>query len=140
MLAHATGGRKTVPRVFFCASSRCWESYNAALRAQRLGYTKVLWYRGGLAAWEASGGPMTGGQGGMPSPGVGAPRGYTGSGVPGGFPDQGHAGPQSGPAGFPPDGMPPEGTAPEGYLHPGYGPPGGGQGSPPQGYPGQFPG
>lgn len=37
--------------VFFCASSQCWLSYNAALRAVAAGYTQVYWYRGGIDAW-----------------------------------------------------------------------------------------
>jgi len=43
--------------IFFCANSGCWLSYNAALRAVRLGYT-VGWYRGGIDAWEAAGGQL----------------------------------------------------------------------------------
>jgi PQQ-dependent catabolism-associated CXXCW motif protein len=47
------------PIVVFCAGSRCWESYNAALRLINLGFKTVLWYRGGLASWEAAGLPMS---------------------------------------------------------------------------------
>ncbi|MBV9896946.1 MAG: TIR domain-containing protein [Chloroflexi bacterium] len=47
------------PIVFFCQGSRCWESYNASLRAIHLGYTHVWWYRGGLSAWQAAGLPLT---------------------------------------------------------------------------------
>ena len=32
---------------------------NASLRAIHLGYTHVYWYRGGLAAWQAAGLPLT---------------------------------------------------------------------------------
>lgn len=39
------------PVVFYCASSACWLSVNAAMRARQLGYTQVKWYRGGLQAW-----------------------------------------------------------------------------------------
>jgi PQQ-dependent catabolism-associated CXXCW motif protein len=56
-LQQATQGRRDLPLVFYCASSHCWMSYNAALRAIRLGYTNVLWYRGGLEAWQAAGQP-----------------------------------------------------------------------------------
>ena len=42
------------PLVFLCEGSKCWESYNAALRAMQLGYRNVLWYRGGLSAWIAA--------------------------------------------------------------------------------------
>lgn len=47
-----------VPMIFFCEGSECWESYNAALRAEKLGFTKVYWYRGGLFAWKAAGLPI----------------------------------------------------------------------------------
>ncbi len=45
---------KEAPLVFFCLSYECWLSYNAALRAIRLGYLKVYWYRGGIDAWKAA--------------------------------------------------------------------------------------
>ncbi len=57
-LAQATNRQPDRPIVFFCTGSRCWESYNAALRAVNMGFKMVLWYRGGLAAWQAAGGPM----------------------------------------------------------------------------------
>lgn len=44
--------------VFFCANKGCWLSYNAALRAVRLGYKEVYWYRGGIEAWIAAGEPL----------------------------------------------------------------------------------
>jgi PQQ-dependent catabolism-associated CXXCW motif protein len=44
--------------IFFCASTSCWLSYNAALRAVKLGYLQVGWYRGGIAAWLAAGGEL----------------------------------------------------------------------------------
>jgi len=44
--------------VFFCVDPECWLSYNAALRAIGLGYTGVMWYRGGIAAWRAAQKPM----------------------------------------------------------------------------------
>ena len=56
-LQQRTGGRKEIPLVFYCASDQCWMSYNAALRAINAGYTNVLWYRGGIAAWKAAGLP-----------------------------------------------------------------------------------
>ena len=46
------GGNKSQPLVFFCVDSQCWLSYNAALRAIAAGYTNVMWYRGGVAAWR----------------------------------------------------------------------------------------
>ncbi len=51
-----TGGERARPLVFFCQGPRCWLSYNAALRAIRLGYRAVYWYRGGIEAWLAAGG------------------------------------------------------------------------------------
>jgi PQQ-dependent catabolism-associated CXXCW motif protein len=56
-LQQRTGGRKEIPLIFYCHSDQCWMSYNAALRAIHAGYTNVLWYRGGLAAWKAAGLP-----------------------------------------------------------------------------------
>jgi rhodanese-related sulfurtransferase len=44
--------------VFYCVDSECWLSYNAALRAIALGYTNVMWYRGGIASWRTAEGPM----------------------------------------------------------------------------------
>ncbi|MEZ5786961.1 MAG: rhodanese-like domain-containing protein [Xanthobacteraceae bacterium] len=40
------------PIIFFCASALCWESYNAALRAQKMGLRNILWYRGGIRSWQ----------------------------------------------------------------------------------------
>ena len=56
-LAQATGGNRGLPLVLYCQSTQCWMSYNAALRAIRLGYTQVHWYRGGIEAWQAAGLP-----------------------------------------------------------------------------------
>lgn len=58
MLEFVTRGESGRPLVFFCANARCWLSYNAALRAVRLGYPNVLWYRGGIESWGASGGVL----------------------------------------------------------------------------------
>ena len=57
LFAQQTRGRKDVPLVFYCLSRECWMSYNAALRAIAAGYTNVLWYRGGIEAWQAAGLP-----------------------------------------------------------------------------------
>ncbi|MCW5746706.1 MAG: hypothetical protein KIT36_10960 [Alphaproteobacteria bacterium] len=54
-LANLTRSRTDYPIVFFCQGPRCWESYNAALRAYEAGYRNLYWYRGGLAAWTAAG-------------------------------------------------------------------------------------
>ncbi|WP_395074657.1 rhodanese-like domain-containing protein [Hyphococcus sp.] len=57
MLQQGTQGRKDVPLIFYCMSTQCWMSYNAALRAIHAGYTNVLWYRGGIEAWQMAGFP-----------------------------------------------------------------------------------
>jgi PQQ-dependent catabolism-associated CXXCW motif protein len=57
-LEQVTGGKKTRPLAFYCVNSQCWLSYNASLRAVALGYTRVLWYRGGVEAWRAAGLPL----------------------------------------------------------------------------------
>jgi rhodanese-related sulfurtransferase len=56
-LQQATGGNKQYPIVLYCLSPQCWMSYNAALRAIELGYTNVLWYRGGIESWKNAGLP-----------------------------------------------------------------------------------
>ena len=57
LLAKLSHGDKARALVFFCASSQCWLSYNAALRAVTADYEKVYWYRGGIEAWTAAGLP-----------------------------------------------------------------------------------
>jgi PQQ-dependent catabolism-associated CXXCW motif protein len=57
-LGQVTGGVNSRPLVFFCAGANCWESYNATLRANAAGYTRLFWYRGGLAAWAEARGAM----------------------------------------------------------------------------------
>ncbi|MBV8566782.1 MAG: hypothetical protein JO273_15115 [Methylobacteriaceae bacterium] len=49
-----TGRDLSVPLVFFCAGAKCWESYNASLRAMAMGFKNVYWYRGGMAAWNSA--------------------------------------------------------------------------------------
>ena len=56
-LTQVTGGNKQAPVLFYCQSPQCWMSYNAALRAINMGYTQVLWYRGGIEAWKRAGLP-----------------------------------------------------------------------------------
>lgn len=72
-LQQTTQGRRDLPLVFYCASAQCWMSYNAALRAIRLGYTNVLWYRGGLEAWQAAGRPTQRAQPGAMAQGAALP-------------------------------------------------------------------
>ncbi len=50
-LYELTRGNKNARIVIFCLGSNSWESYNAILRAHHAGYTNLVWYRGGLAAW-----------------------------------------------------------------------------------------
>ena len=57
-LGQVTGGVNSRPVVFFCAGANCWESYNATLRANAAGFTRLFWYRGGLAAWGEARGAM----------------------------------------------------------------------------------
>jgi rhodanese-related sulfurtransferase len=45
------------PIVFYCSSRDCWLSINAALRAKKIGYNNVSWYRGGLESWTNAGLP-----------------------------------------------------------------------------------
>lgn len=59
VLQALTNGNRRWPIVFFCASAKCWLSYNAALRAVALGYTEVYWYRGGIEAWLDAGGDLS---------------------------------------------------------------------------------
>jgi PQQ-dependent catabolism-associated CXXCW motif protein len=54
VLRTLTENKPDATLVFFCLGMRCWESYNASLRAIRLGYTQVFWYRGGIAAWQSA--------------------------------------------------------------------------------------
>ncbi len=60
-LQQVTRGQIEMPLVFYCQSRECWMSYNAALRALRAGYRNVLWYRGGIEAWQAAQLPTTSG-------------------------------------------------------------------------------
>jgi len=57
-LKRLTKGDRTQTLVFYCQGAVCWEAYNAALRAMHAGYDDVVWYRGGLPAWQASGGQL----------------------------------------------------------------------------------
>jgi PQQ-dependent catabolism-associated CXXCW motif protein len=51
-LQQVTQGDKARPMVFYCLNTHCWMSYNAALRAIRMGFSQVYWYRGGIEAWQ----------------------------------------------------------------------------------------
>ena len=57
-LREVTRGDASRTLVFFCAGPRCWLSYNAALRAVKLGYRDVRWYREGVEVWGEGGGAL----------------------------------------------------------------------------------
>jgi PQQ-dependent catabolism-associated CXXCW motif protein len=82
MLMQITQGNKQIPIVTYCQGPQCWMSYNAALRAIALGYTNVLWYRGGLEAWQQATSQMAG-VGGQP-PAMNGPQAPAQPGVYGG--------------------------------------------------------
>lgn len=48
---------KAAAVVFFCNSGECWKSYKASVVAQRDGYSKVYWFRGGVPEWTSKGLP-----------------------------------------------------------------------------------
>jgi rhodanese-related sulfurtransferase len=50
-------GDKSAPIVFFCNAGECWKSYKASVVAQKAGYTKINWLRGGFPEWAAKGLP-----------------------------------------------------------------------------------
>ena len=57
-LSTLTKNNLNMPIVFFCAGVVPGRSYNACLRAEKMGFTRVYWYRGGLNAWQAAALPM----------------------------------------------------------------------------------
>lgn len=57
-LRQATNGDTSRMLVVYCGGVQCWSSYNAALRAMKLGYRNVVWYRGGIEAWQQAGLPL----------------------------------------------------------------------------------
>lgn len=67
-LGQVTGGDTARVLVTYCGGVQCWSSYNAALRAMKLGYRNVAWYRGGIEAWQQSGLPLQSSGGGGPQP------------------------------------------------------------------------
>lgn len=50
-------GDKAAPLVFFCSGVACWKSYKATVVAQKAGYSKISWFRGGMPEWSAAGLP-----------------------------------------------------------------------------------
>jgi PQQ-dependent catabolism-associated CXXCW motif protein len=53
-----TGGDWSMPIVFVSRDAKHWEAYNAALRAIEMGFSRVYWYRGGIASWKAANQPL----------------------------------------------------------------------------------
>lgn len=58
LLNEVTGGDINRPLLFYCASLNCYMSYNAAIRAARLGYRRIYWMRAGIEAWVEAGYPI----------------------------------------------------------------------------------
>lgn len=56
-LEAATAGARDAALVLFC-KAECWMSWNAAKRAVENGYTRVIWYPGGVDGWAAAGWPL----------------------------------------------------------------------------------
>jgi rhodanese-related sulfurtransferase len=46
---------KAAPIVFFCNAGECWKSFKASVVAQKAGYSKISWFRGGMPEWSAAG-------------------------------------------------------------------------------------
>lgn len=74
-LRQATGGDNSRMLVVYCAGPQCWGSYNAGLRAIRMGFRNVYWYRGGLEAWAQAGLPLQDAQGQPVQPSRGPQQG-----------------------------------------------------------------
>jgi PQQ-dependent catabolism-associated CXXCW motif protein len=56
-LEKATHGDRARLVVLYCLAD-CWMSWNAAKRAQEIGYSDVAWYREGTDGWLAAGLPL----------------------------------------------------------------------------------
>lgn len=56
-LAKITHGDRSRLVVLYCLTD-CWMSWNAAKRAQEIGYSNVAWYREGTDGWLAAGLPL----------------------------------------------------------------------------------
>jgi len=48
---------KSASLVLFCNSGECWKSYKASVVAQKAGYSKIQWFRGGMPEWVKAGLP-----------------------------------------------------------------------------------
>jgi PQQ-dependent catabolism-associated CXXCW motif protein len=56
-LKRASGGDSGRTLVFYCQRD-CWMSWNAAKRAETLGYASVDWYPDGADGWAEAGYPL----------------------------------------------------------------------------------
>ncbi|MEO8716426.1 MAG: rhodanese-like domain-containing protein [Acetobacteraceae bacterium] len=56
-LHHASNHQRDRILVFYCLAN-CWMSWNAAKRAEALGYTNVQWYSDGTDGWTEAGLPV----------------------------------------------------------------------------------
>jgi thiosulfate/3-mercaptopyruvate sulfurtransferase len=66
--------RATTPLVLYCYGSDCVRSRKAGARAARLGFSNVLWFRGGVREWRQAGDPLLdvpGAEPASPSPSAG---------------------------------------------------------------------
>lgn len=54
---------KNRPVVFLCNGPECWKSYKASRWAQKDGYQKIYWFRGGMPEWREKRMPVEGSAG-----------------------------------------------------------------------------
>jgi len=50
---------RNVALIFACNGAECWKSYKASLAAQKAGYRRVHWFRGGYPEWRSATLPTT---------------------------------------------------------------------------------
>ncbi len=58
-LDHHLPEDKTIPLIFYCMGVHCSYSKRASLKAIRLGYKNVYWFKGGIPEWHSFLYPMT---------------------------------------------------------------------------------
>lgn len=61
--ALAKAAPKDKPVVFLCNGPECWKSYKASRWAQKDGYQKIYWFRGGMPEWREKRMPVEGSTG-----------------------------------------------------------------------------
>ena len=54
----ASVAKKHQPIVIYCSGVKCSRSYRASEKAVEWGYTKVYYFRGGIAEWKKAGYPV----------------------------------------------------------------------------------